>query len=91
MFTVTAEEVMVEGNASTLPPGTEQGYGLLACSAEGYQANRLRIQASTDGEPGYEIERFVELEEGDCQPGGGVGIRLVIARDGGRSVQRAAR
>lgn len=81
VFTVTDTEAKVDGNASTVPPGTEEDFGLLDCRDGEFVADRLRILVSTDGEPGYEIERLVELEEGDCGPGGRI-FRLGMDGEG---------
>jgi hypothetical protein len=93
IFTVDEERRIVDGNASTLPPSVENDYGLLDCRDGDQVANRLRILANTDGEPRYEIEEFVELEEGDCgERGGGLytlrieqEARLNISESGQRS------
>jgi hypothetical protein len=89
VFTVTEHEMMVDGNASTLPPGVEMSFGLLAYQDSQAVASQLRIQLITDGEPGYQIERFVELEEGDCAEGGGAAFGLTVQRGGNLTVAQS--
>lgn len=37
---------------------------------------------------GYDEERFVELEAGDCREGGGAVFRVVVTGDGALTVER---
>lgn len=69
-FTVTERRMIVDGNASTVPPGPVEDFGLLDCRDGKAVASRLRVLVSMEGEAGYEIEEFVELTEGDCGDGG---------------------
>lgn len=78
VFTVTEDEAMVDGNASSVMVGDEEDFGLLNCRDGDRVASHLRVQVNTDGEPGYEIEESVELGEWDCGDGDRTEFMLIL-------------
>lgn len=89
VFTVTDTEAKVDGNASTVLPGSEEDFGLLDCRDGEFVADRLRVLGSTDGEAGWEIERFVELEDGDCRPASVQAFTIAVDKAESLVIERA--